>query len=867
MTPELGQLALIMALGLATLLGTVPIWGAYKDDARWMGLARPLAFAQFVCVALAFAALVWAFIGNDFSVAYVASNANSMLPVYYRIAGAWGGHEGSLLLWLFMLTGWTLAVALFSRSLPAPTVARVLGVMGLIAVGFLSFTLFTSNPFERLLPAPPDGKDLNPLLQDFGMIVHPPLLYMGYVGFSVAFAFAIAALLGGQLDAAWAKWSRPWTLAAWSCLTLGIWLGSFWAYYELGWGGWWFWDAVENASFMPWLVGTALIHSLSVTEKRGTFKNWTVLLAILAFSLSLLGTFLVRSGVLTSVHAFATDPERGLYILIFLLIVIGGSLTLYAWRAPSVGLGGRFELFSRESMLMINNVFLLVTTGTVLLGTLYPLAMDALGQDKISVGPPYFDAVFVPLMWPVLLLMAVGPYVAWKQGDWSRVWRGLRGVGLLAILTAGGVALSLRTSVGVAAGLLLSLWIVLSTLQLLVQRLRAGAERTPWVQRWRAVPLSFWGMVVAHVGVGVFVLGVTLVKGQEHLQDASLKEGGSVSLDGYSFQFQSMQKVKGPNYIAGRATFEVRRGDVHVATLHPEKRFYTVQRMPMTEAGIDRGWLRDLYVSLGDASPDGAWAVRVQVKPFMNWVWAGCLIMALGGVLAGADKRYRQKATEKSPQPADGASPSPGLRPPRWAFVGFASSLVLSTAGVYALVGQPDAWTWQAEAPKPPTAPAQTALSEDIPPPQVEAMVSRLAQRLQTQPNDPAGWRMLAKSYETLGRHGLAAAAYRQLLSLQEPDADLLVDYAVTLGMSLDQTLAGEPEALINEALKRDPQHVQALALSGTAAMEQADYARAIRQWRQLLAVLPAESDMRASIERNVAKAESAADRDGQVVK
>ncbi|TAL00105.1 MAG: heme lyase CcmF/NrfE family subunit, partial [Aquabacterium sp.] len=392
MIPELGNVALILALGLATLLGVLPMWGAWRQDGRWMSLARPLAAGQFLLVVLAFGILISAFVGNDYSVVYVASNANSLLPVYYRIAGAWGGHEGSLLLWQVMLTGWTLAVALFSRNLPQVTVARVLAVLGLISVGFLSFTLFTSNPFERVLPAPPDGRDLNPLLQDFGMIVHPPLLYMGYVGFSVAFAFAIAALIGGQLDAAWAKWSRPWTLAAWVFLTLGILLGSFWAYYELGWGGWWFWDAVENASFMPWLVGTALVHSLSVTEKRGSFKNWTVLLAILAFSLSLLGTFLVRSGVLTSVHAFASDPRRGLYILVFLLIVIGGSLALYAWRAPKVGLGGRFSLFSRESLLLLNNVFLVVTAGTILLGTLYPLALDALGAGKISVGPPYFES-------------------------------------------------------------------------------------------------------------------------------------------------------------------------------------------------------------------------------------------------------------------------------------------------------------------------------------------------------------------------------------------------------------------------------------------------------------------------------------------
>jgi cytochrome c-type biogenesis protein CcmF len=689
MTPELGNVALILALGLASMLGVLPIWGAYKGDARWMALARPLAVGQFVFVALAFGILLNAFVGNDFSVAYVAGNSNSLLPVYYRVAGAWGGHEGSLLLWQLMLTGWTLAVARFSRSLPDATVARVLGVLGLISVGFLSFTLFTSNPFERVLPAPPDGRDLNPLLQDFGMIIHPPLLYMGYVGFSVAFAFAIAALLAGELDAAWAKWSRPWTLLAWACLTLGILLGSFWAYYELGWGGWWFWDAVENASFMPWLVGTALVHSLSVTEKRGSFKNWTVLLAILAFSLSLLGTFLVRSGVLTSVHAFASDPRRGLYILVFLLTVIGGSLSLYAWRAPKVGLGGRFALFSRESLLLVNNVFLLVSAGTVLLGTLYPLALDAFGLGKISVGPPYFEAVFVPLMLPVLVAMGVGPFVAWKQGQPARAWRDLRGVALVTLLLAGALAVAVHSSVGVALGLLLALWITLSSLQHARQRLQAGSDRAGLAQRWRAVPLAFWGMVVAHVGVGVFVLGVTLVKGLDHAQDASLKEGSSVSAGGYDFQFKSLQKRKGPNYIAGTATFEVTRAGQHVVTLHPEKRFYVVQRMPMTEAAIDRGLTRDLYVSLGEASADGAWGVRVQVKPFMGWVWAGCLVMALGGLLAASDKRYRQRARVGQVQGIERTSDQLGAQAPSGNCLPFRQPGEQPTNGSSGLAGSP----------------------------------------------------------------------------------------------------------------------------------------------------------------------------------
>lgn len=652
MIPELGQIALILALGLSVLLGTLPLWGAHHQQAHWMSLARPLAAGQCVFAVLAFGLLVHGFVVLDFSMAYVADHANSLLPLPLRIAATWGGHEGSLLLWQLMLSGWTLAVARFSRSLPVPTVARVLAVLGLISAGILSFTLFTSNPFGRLIPSAPDGQDLNPLLQDPGMIFHPPLLYMGYVGFSVAFAFAIAALLEGKLDAAWAKWTRPWTLAAWVFLTLGILLGSFWAYYELGWGGWWFWDPVENASFMPWLVGTALIHSLSVTEKRGSFRNWTVLLAILAFSLSLLGTFLVRSGVLTSVHAFASDPQRGLYILVFLLIVIGGSLGLYAWRAPQVGLGGRFAVFSRESLLLLNNVFLVVTMGTVLLGTLYPLALDAFGLGKISVGPPYFDAVFVPLMLPILLLTAVGPFVAWKQGSLSRALHDLRGVALVAVLLAAALALTVRTSVGVTTGVLLALWVTLGSVHHAVQRLRAGAERSSFSQRWRTVPLAFWGMVVAHIGLGVFALGVTLVKGLDHVRDASLQVGQSVTLGDYRFDFTALDKHKGPNYFAGRATFEVYQGRQHLGTLHPEKRFYVVQRMPMTEAAIDRGLTRDLYVSLGDTANNGAWGVRVQVKPFMGWVWGGSLLMALGGLLAAADKRYRQRARASVPAPA-----------------------------------------------------------------------------------------------------------------------------------------------------------------------------------------------------------------------
>ncbi|WP_294635719.1 heme lyase CcmF/NrfE family subunit [uncultured Aquabacterium sp.] len=669
MTAELGQWALILALGVALLLGSVPLWGAHTGRAHWMALARPLAVAQFVLVGAAFGLLVAAFVQMDWSVAYVSQHANGLLPWPLRVAATWGGHEGSLLLWQLMLSGWTLAVAAFSRRLSPDMLARVLAVLGLVSIGFLSFTLFTSNPFDRALPAPPDGQDLNPLLQDPGMIFHPPLLYMGYVGLSVAFAFAIAALLSGRLDAEWARWSRPWTLAAWSFLTLGILLGSFWAYYELGWGGWWFWDAVENASFMPWLVATALLHSLAVSEQRGSFKSWTVLLAILAFSLSLLGTFLVRSGVLTSVHAFASDPRRGLYILAFLVVVIGGSLALYAWRAPRIGLGGRFDLLSRETGLLLNNVFLLVSAATILLGTLYPLALDAITGARISVGPPYFEAVFVPLMLPLLGLLALGPFVNWKRDTWDALWTRLRGAwpvwlaaAAVTLLAAGIWA---RLSAGVAGGLLLAVWIGVGTVHLVARRVQGVAARS-WPRAVARIPAAWWGMVVAHLGVGVFVAGVTLARGLDHVQDASLQVGQAVQVGDYRFAFQELQRAQGPNYVAARATFEVSRDGQRLATLYPEKRLYVVQRMPMTEAAIDRGWTRDLYVSLADTGPDSAWGVRVQVKPFMSWVWAGVLVIAIGGLVSACDARYRRNRSRSFSERQGASEPLPqaGLRAP-----------------------------------------------------------------------------------------------------------------------------------------------------------------------------------------------------------
>src|SRR5436190_848034 len=555
MIPELGQFALSLALAVALVQAVLPIAGSSRGNAAWIAVARPAARTLALLVAFAFGCLTYAFVTNDFSVQYVVEHSNSALPLHYRIIGVWGGHEGSLLLWTLMLGVWMTAVSLFSQHLPEEMTARVLGVMGIVSAGFLAFMLFTSNPFDRLFPAAADGRDLNPLLQDPGMVLHPPMLYMGYVGFSVAYAFAVAALLSGKLDAAWARWSRPWTTVAWMFLTIGIALGSGWAYYELGWGGWWFWDPVENASFMPWLVGTALIHSLAVTEKRGGFRSWTVLLAIIAFGLSLLGTFLVRSGVLTSVHAFATDPTRGIFILIFLAIVIGGSLALFAWRAPRVGLGSGFAAVSRESMLLANNVLLTIAMAAVMLGTLYPLFLDALNLGKISVGPPYFDTVFFPLMAPAVFLMALGPIASWKRASLPDLWTRLRwalGVTIVAAILV--PLVTGRFTLGLAIGLWLGLWVVAATLVQLWHRL-ANAPQAGWLARMRAQPASWYGMTVAHLGVAVFVFGVTLVKGYEHEKDLRMAPGERTTLGGYEFTFKGTKEVKGPNYSAMQGDF------------------------------------------------------------------------------------------------------------------------------------------------------------------------------------------------------------------------------------------------------------------------------------------------------------------------
>jgi cytochrome c-type biogenesis protein CcmF len=628
MIPELGQFALALALAVAVVQAVLPIAGAAKGNAAWMAVARPAAQAQALLVAFAFGCLTYAFVANDFSVAYVAAHSNSALPLHYRIAGVWGGHEGSLLLWALMLGVWMTAASVFSSHLPDEMTARVLGVMGVVSAGFLAFMLFTSNPFDRQFPPAMDGRDLNPLLQDPGMVLHPPMLYMGYVGFSVAYAFAVSALLSGKLDAAWARWSRPWTTVAWMFLTVGIALGSGWAYYELGWGGWWFWDPVENASFMPWLVGTALIHSLAVTEKRGGFRSWTVLLAIVAFGLSLLGTFLVRSGVLTSVHAFAVDPRRGVFILGIFTVLIGGALVLYAWRTSRIGLGGDFAPVSRESFLLANNVLLAAAAGAVFLGTLYPLVIDALGAGKLSVGPPYFETVFVPLMAPALFLMGVGPLARWKHASIPELAVLLRWA--LAVSLAVGLLLPLafgRWHALTGFALALAIWIVAAALISLKKRPRGSRAHL--------------GMVVAHIGVAVFVVGVTLVKTYESDKDLRMKPGDSVFLAGYVFRLDEVANVKGPNYVAARARISVTKSGEPVTVMYPEKRLYVVQNMPMTEAAIDPGPTRDLYVSLGDPFEDGAWLVKVQHKPFVDWIWGGCLIMALGGLLAASDRRYR----------------------------------------------------------------------------------------------------------------------------------------------------------------------------------------------------------------------------------
>ena len=641
MLVELGHFALILAFVMSAVAATLPLWGAHKADTRLMGLAEPATKAQFLLTAISFAILVNAFLENDFSVLYVAENSNTALPFFYRIAAVWGAHEGSLLLWALILTGWALAVALFSRSLPYVLKVRVLALLSWVCLGFFSFMLFTSNPFERLIPAALEGRDLNPLLQDPALVIHPPMLYMGYVGFSVAWAFAVAALLGGTLDSTWARWSRPWTTVAWLFLTIGISLGSWWAYYELGWGGWWFWDPVENASFMPWLMGTALMHSLAVTEKRGTFKNWTVLLAIFTFSLSLLGTFLVRSGVLVSVHAFATDPERGAWILVMMTLFVGVGLFLYAWRAPYITSVGKFNWLSREALLLVNNVLLVVAALTVLTGTLYPIAMDWLNAGKISVGPPYFNAVFVPLMLPLMLAMGFGVAARWKRDSKLLLNR----LAIAALVAAGlGLLFNLvvveQNSVLIATSVFLAFWVLVTAAREPIQRIRSKGSIAAGM---KSFPLHLHGMVIAHIGLAITALGIAVTSADSAHADSVIKRGEIMELGGYEFTFMNLTEEAGPNYDATRASIKVEYDNEHVAWLYPEKRIYRVQTSPMTEAGIDAGFTRDVYVSLGEPVGNDSWSFRVQVKPLVRWIWLGTIFMALGGLLAVCDPRYRSK--------------------------------------------------------------------------------------------------------------------------------------------------------------------------------------------------------------------------------
>src|SRR5690554_91602 len=653
MIPEVGHYALVIALLMAAVQAVMPLAGAATRRPLWMAYARPMAAGQFLFVAIAYACLTASYMLDDFSVMNVTNNSNSMLPWYYKFSAVWGNHEGSVLLWSLMLAGWGFFAARYSWELPRDMVARVLGVLGMVCVGFLLFILVTSNPFERILPhMPADGSDLNPLLQDIGLILHPPMLYMGYVGFSVVFAFAIAALLGGRLDAAWARWARPWTNLAWAFLTVGIALGSWWAYYELGWGGWWFWDPVENASLLPWLTGTALMHSLAVTEKRGAFKSWTLLLAISTFSLSLLGTFLVRSGVLTSVHAFANDPSRGFFILVLLGITIGLSLLIFALRAPRVSHKVGFTWLSRDALLLINNIMLVIMTVTVLMGTVYPLLLDALDLGKISVGPPYFNALFVPLTLIMCVFMGMGPVARWKETAPGLLVKRLWLAAAVAVVL--GAALPLvfadRWSAPVAIGLIAALWIVLPMLRDLYDKTRHASSLGAGLKK---LSLAYWGMQLGHLGVAVTIVGIAVVSNYEIERNVRMGPGDSVEVAGYTFSMTELTSRRGANFLADRAVLEVRRGDRERSfTMTPEKRLYIATGMPMTQVALRPGLFCDLYVAMGEDLGDGTWAMRVQYKPFVRWMWLGGLLMAFDGVLAVYDERYRRLVTAPDPEEA-----------------------------------------------------------------------------------------------------------------------------------------------------------------------------------------------------------------------
>ena len=641
MIAELGNYALALSLAVSFFLAIFPLWGAEKGHSQLMSLARPMTYGLFFSLTIAFAALFYLFAVNDFSVQYVVNNSNSSLPIYYRLSAVWGSHEGSLLLWIWLLTLWGAAVALFSKHLPQEAVARVLGIMGIISIGFLLFVLFTSNPFTRTFPDfPVDGRELNPMLQDVGLIFHPPLLYMGYVGFSVAFAFAIASLMTGKLDSAWARWSRPWTMAAWVFLTLGIVLGSWWAYYELGWGGWWFWDPVENSSLMPWLAGTALIHSLAVTEKRGSFKAWTVLLAILAFSLCLLGTFLVRSGILVSVHAFASDPTRGLYILAYLVVVIGGSLTLYAYKGNQIRSRDNAERYSRETLLLLNNILLMTALCVVFLGTLLPLVHKQLGLGSISIGAPFFDQMFLIIMTPFALLLGIGPLVKWRRDQFSAIRTPVIASVIIMLIAGFALPYLLQDKLTVSAVLGTMMTVIIVLLSLYEMHQRATYRDTFW-RGITKLSRSHWGMILAHLGVAMTVWGIAFSQNYSIERDVRMNVGDTVQIAGYDFTFKGISDANGPNYVGGKAQIDISRDGKHETTLYAEKRLYTVSKMPMTEAAIDWGFSRDLYAALGEKLDNNAWALRLYYKPFIRWIWLGGLFMALGGVLCMFDRRYR----------------------------------------------------------------------------------------------------------------------------------------------------------------------------------------------------------------------------------
>ncbi len=662
MVPELGQFSLILAFCLSIILGTLPLIGAARGNVLWMSLARPLTAGIFVFLLLSLLVLMYAFVTDDFSVQYVAQHSNSMLPMRYKMTATWGGHEGSFLLWTFMLAGWMLAVSIYSKTMPLDFIARVLGVLGLICTGYTLFMLATSNPFDRVIPLPPaDGADLNSALQDFGFIIHPPTLYMGYVGFSVVFAFAIAALLSGRLDAAWARWSRPWANVSWAILTIGIALGSWWAYYELGWGGWWAWDPVENPPLIAWLFGTALIHSLAVTEKRGVFKSWTVLLAILAFAGTLLGTFITRSGLLTSVHAFATDPTRGVYILGFMVFVIGGSLFLYALRAPLIKSESGFGPLSREIFLLINNILLVVASATVLLGTLFPMVYQAFTDELISIGPPYFNTVFVPLMTLLFIFLGIGPTSRWKNTSGSYLWK------QLAVIAGASVVLglilpliiTLEFSIGASITVALACWILLGIVRDLVSK---TANK---INRWsglRSLTASYYGMQMAHFGIVVLMVGAALTGIYSSEKSVLLADGEGVDLSDYHFIFRGTEPVTGPNYVGEEATIEVQRNGTFYEYLHPQKRVYLATNTPSTEMAIDGRLFRDLFITLGERKENGSWSMSIYHKPFIRWVWLGAIITALGSVLATLDKRYRRLRVRETAMMASKTQPaSPAL--------------------------------------------------------------------------------------------------------------------------------------------------------------------------------------------------------------